>query len=366
VAMISSFKHIFFSVLFVFSSVLLTFANEGALVHAQHEVAKVDSFVEKIDEKIAEEEAAYNPTPAVLHHVQDSHTWDVFEMTHINLPCIVYNSTDGLAFFQYAEGETIKGYTCEHGGLAREDGAFFLDFSITKNVFTMLLGALILIAVLLSVANAYKTNKGAPKGMQSLLEPVFVFLRDDVAKPGIGPKYEKFLPYIYTIFFFILINNLLGLIPVFPGGANVTGNIAVTMVLALIAFVVINLSGNKDYWMHILNPDVPFLVKFILVPVEFLGIFIKPIALMIRLFANIFAGHVIVLSLISLIFVFGNAGKSIGGSFAGAAIAIPFTLFISLIEVLVAFIQAYIFANLTSVFIGLAVAEHAHHEEAHH
>lgn len=354
------FKHIIFSVLLVFSA-MVSFANEPETAVHEEVVATEVAEAEQVEEK-------YNPTPTVLAHVQDAHNFEVFGVAHINLPCIVYNETDGLQFFMYNSHEPMGAYVGDHhGGLTRTDGASFLDFSITKNVFTMLLGALILIVLLISVANAYKTNKGAPKGTQSLLEPVFVFLRDDVAKANIGPKYEKFLPYVYTIFFFVLINNILGLIPVFPGGANVTGNIAITMVLALIAFVVINISGNKDYWAHIFNPDVPFLVKFILVPVEFLGIFIKPIALMIRLFANIFAGHVIVLSLISLIFVFGNAGKSVGGSVAGAAIAVPFTLFISVIEVLVAFIQAYIFANLTSVFIGLAVAEHAHHgEEAHH
>ena len=370
-------KRYFFLALLMFSAVNL-FANAGhdalamdttkVSVAKEGTLTKLEEEVEKIDEAVAKEEEKYNPTNDVLAHVQDGHKFEVFGTIDINLPCIVYNSQDGLAVFQFEGGKTIKGYVCDghHGTLTREDGASFIDFSITKNVFTMLLAAILLIVVLTSVANRYKTDKGAPKGLQSLLEPVFVFLRDDVAKPGIGPKYEKYLPYIYTIFFFILFNNLLGLIPVFPGGANVMGDIAVTMVLAIIAFIVITFSGNKHYWLHILNPDVPIFVKPILVPVEILGIFIKPIALMIRLFANMFAGHVIVLSLISLIFVFGNKGVSLGGSIAGAAIAVPFTLFISLIEILVAFIQAYIFANLTSVFIGLAVAEHTHHEESHH
>jgi len=201
--------------------------------------------------------------------------------------------------------------------------------------------------------------------LQSLIEPMVVFVRDEVAKPGIGPKYERYLPYIMTIFFFILVLNLLGLIPVFPGGANVTGNIAFTLVMAFVAMIVINFSGNKGYWKHILLPQ-PYFLWPIMFPVELLGIFTKPIALMIRLFANMVAGHIIVLSLICLIFVFGNAGKSVGGSIAGSAIAIPFTLFISCIEVLVAFIQAFIFSMLTSVFIGMAVEEHGHGEEAHH
>lgn len=313
----------------------------------------------KADEK-------FNPTPMILHHVADSHEWDILEMAHIGLPCILYSSESGITTFQYEDGKEVNGYKCEHGGVTREDHASFIDFSITKNVATMLLAAFILIVVFTSVTKAYTTNKGkAPKGLQSLIEPMVVFVRDEVAKPGIGPKYERYLPYIMTIFFFILVLNLLGLIPVFPGGANVTGNIAFTLVMAFVAMIVINFSGNKGYWKHILLPQ-PYFLWPIMFPVELLGIFTKPIALMIRLFANMVAGHIIVLSLICLIFVFGNAGKSVGGSIAGSAIAIPFTLFISCIEVLVAFIQAFIFSMLTSVFIGMAVEEHGHGEEAHH
>lgn len=313
----------------------------------------------KADEK-------FNPTPMILHHIADSHEWDILEMTTIGLPCILYSSASGITTFQYEDGKEVNGYKCEHGGVVREDNAGFIDFSITKNVATMLLAAFILIFVFLSVTKAYTTNKGkSPKGLQSLIEPMVVFIRDDVAKPGIGPKYERYLPYILTIFFFILVLNLLGLIPVFPGGANVTGNIAFTLVMAVVAMLVINFSGNKGYWKHILLPE-PYFLWPIMFPVEVLGILTKPIALMIRLFANMVAGHIIVLSLICLIFVFGEAGKSLPGSIAGSAIAIPFTLFISCIEVLVAFIQAFIFSMLTSVFIGMAVEEHGHGKEAHH
>ncbi len=340
------------------SSSFFASANEAELA--------VDSLASESVAVNEAKEEAFNPTPMILHHVADSHSWDVLEMVHFGLPCFLYSSELGLTSFIYHNGEEVNGYKCEHGGIEREDGKSFIDFSITKNVFTMLLTAIILIVVFISVTAAYTRNKGkAPKGLQNIMETLVVFVRDDVAKAGIGPKYEKYLPYILTIFFFVLVNNLLGLIPIFPGGANVMGNIAVTLVLAFIAMIVINVSGNKGYWSHIVLPK-PLFLWPIMFPVEVLGIFTKPIALMIRLFANMVAGHIIVLSLISLIFVFGKAGQSVGGSAVGALIAVPFTLFISCIEVLVAFIQAFIFATLVSVFIGMAVEEHGHEGEGHH
>lgn len=313
----------------------------------------------------ANEAKAYDPKPAIMHHIADSHEFDVLEQFAIPLPCFVYSSSTGVTTFMYHDGKEINGYKCEHGGIERADNEFFLDMSITKNVFTMLLSALILIIIFISLAGTYKANKGkAPKGFQAVIEPLFVFMRDEVAKPNIGPKYEQYLPYIMTIFFFILVNNLLGMIPLFPGGANVTGNIAFTMVLAVIAFLVINFSGTKHYWHHMFwMPGVPVPMKIFLAPIELIGMMTKPISLMIRLFANMLAGHIIVLSLISLVFVFGHEGKSLPGAGAGAALAVPFTLFISCIEVLVAFIQAFIFAMLTSVFIGMALEDHS---EGHH
>ena len=310
-------------------------------------------------------EEQYNPKPAIFHHIADSHEFDILEMAAVPLPCIVYSSTNGVTAFMYKDGKEINGYKCEDGAIVREDGSFFLDMSITKNVFTMLLAAVILIFVFTSVAKAYTTNRGkAPKGIQALIEPMFVFIRDEVAKPGIGPKYEGYMPYIMTIFFFILTLNLLGLMPFIPGGANVTGNISFTLVLAIVAFFAINVSGTKHYWGHIFwMPGVAVPMKLFLAVIEVIGVFTKPVALMIRLFANMTAGHIIVLSLISLIFVFGKAGASMAGSGLGATIAVPFTLFISCIEVLVAFIQAFIFAMLTSVFIGMALEDHS---EGHH
>ena len=233
------------------------------------------------------------------------------------------------------------------------------DISITKNVATLLLSMLLVCVVFLSVARAY-TKRGvtsAPKGLQSFLEPIILFVRDDIAKPNIGPKYTKYMPFLLSIFFFIWLNNLLGLIPFFPGGANLSGNIAFTMVLALIVFVVVNVNSNKAFWKHVFwMPGVPVPMKIFLAPIELLGVFIKPISLMIRLFANITAGHILVLALICLIFVF----KAV----AAAAVAVPFAAFIYCIELLVAFLQAFIFTMLTALYIGMATEEH-HHEEAH-
>jgi F-type H+-transporting ATPase subunit a len=226
----------------------------------------------------------------------------------------------------------------------------------------MMLGLIILMWILISMANKYKRNGSgtAPSGLQNAIEPVITFIRDEVAIPNLGAKYKKYLPYLLTVFFFILINNIFGLI---PGSANVTGNIAFTLVLAVISFIVILISTNKHFWGHIFNPPVPGFVKGILVPVEILGVFTKPFALMIRLFANMMAGHIIIICLISLIFIFGGLSKGIGWGFS--PISIAFAVFIYLIEILVAFIQAFIFTNLTAVFIGQAF-EGEHHEEAHH
>jgi F-type H+-transporting ATPase subunit a len=238
------------------------------------------------------------------------------------------------------------------------------DISLTRNAVQMIIGMVLFIWVMISIAKKYETGQGvksAPKGSQSLLEPVITFVRDEVAKPNLGTSYGKYFPFLLTIFFFILINNLIGMI---PGSANVSGNIAFTAVLGIIAFVVILLSSDKHYWGHIFNPPgVPLGVKFILVPVELISVFIKPFALIIRLFANMVAGHIIIICLISLIFIFGNMSKVAGLSTAPFSIA--FTIFIYLIEVLVAFLQAFIFTMLTAVFIGQAIEGklHQHHEK---
>jgi len=239
----------------------------------------------------------------------------------------------------------------------------FIDFSPTKNVITMFLVALLLFFLFRKAAKAYTTRDGeAPSGIQSFFEPVVQFIRDDVAIPFLGDKYDKYLPLLLTIFFFILGLNLWGQVP-FLGSVNVTGSLTVTAVMAILVFVITNFSGNGDYWKHILwPPDTPIFVKIILIPVEILGLFIKPITLMLRLAGNISAGHIAILSFVGLIFIFGKAGASMSGSLTGTAIAIPLTLFMMGIELIVAFIQAFVFTILTASYIGAATEEH-HHDE---
>lgn len=252
------------------------------------------------------------------------------------------------------------------GGLFGGGLTSFYDFSLTKNVVSMILISSLLAFAFFGIAKAYRNRGGmAPKGLQSFLEPIFLFIQDEVAKPFLGPKWEKFLPLLLSLFFFILGLNLFGQIPIL-GGSNVTGNLAVTAVLALIAFVVVTINGNKHYWSHMLwMPGVPAIIKIIiLTPVEILGMFIKPFTLMLRLFANITAGHIVVLSFVGLIFIFGKLGRSMAGVVGGAVVSIPLTMFIMAIELLVAFIQAYVFTLLVASYIG-AATEEVHHDEKH-
>lgn len=319
----------------------------------------------------------FNITETIMDHVKDSYGWHLWGHTSVSLPVILYTDK-GLEVFSSSKLINEHHEAVAYGGkntykvnkesgkvqILNADGsanhkAKLVDISITKNVATLLLSMLLVCVVFLSVARAY-TKRGvtsAPKGLQSFLEPIILFVRDDIAKPNIGPKYTKYMPFLLSIFFFIWLNNLLGLIPFFPGGANLSGNIAFTMVLALIVFVVVNVNSNKAFWKHVFwMPGVPVPMKIFLAPIELLGVFIKPISLMIRLFANITAGHILVLALICLIFVF----KAV----AAAAVAVPFAAFIYCIELLVAFLQAFIFTMLTALYIGMATEEH-HHEEAH-
>jgi F-type H+-transporting ATPase subunit a len=328
----------------------------------------------------------------IMNHVADANEFHIATINghhySLGLPCILLR--DGkLSFFSSAafhHQEEIDGYKLDHhtgrivdvatdkrsanivSYFTADDTSKFLDFSITKNVFTSLLGFLILAIVLISVKNAYTRNKNkSPKGIQSVIEPIINYLVEDVIKLNIGPKYEKFVPFLLSIFFFILINNLIGLIPFFPGSANASGNIAFTFVIAVIAFIIININGTKSYWGHIFAmPGVPKWVLVILTPVEVVGLFIKPIALMLRLFGNITGGHIAILSIVSLIFIFGKMGQSIGGASLGGGMAIPIVLFVNAMELFVAFLQAYVFTLLTSIFIGAAVEEHEHHGAENH
>ncbi|MBX7181990.1 MAG: F0F1 ATP synthase subunit A [Bacteroidia bacterium] len=233
----------------------------------------------------------------------------------------------------------------------------FIDLSITKNVFSVLLAVSLLLIVFISVANAYKANPGkAPKGIQSFVEPLILFIRDEVAKPSIGHGYEKFLPYLLSLFFFIWFNNMMGLIPIFPFGANVTGNIAVTLILATFTFVTTQINAKSTYWKHIFMPDVPWWLYIIMIPIEIFGVFIKPVVLTLRLFANITAGHIIALAFFSLIFIFG-AMLPVAG-YGVSILSIAFTVFMNFMELLVAFLQAYVFTLLSAIYIGMAIEEH--------
>lgn len=257
------------------------------------------------------------------------------------------------------------------GGILGGGITSFYDFSLTKNVLSMILVSLFLFWIFRKAANAYTQNpNSAPKGSQALLEPIFLFIRDEVAIPFIGKdKYMKFLPLLMSIFFFILGLNLFGQVP-FLGSTNVTGNLTITMVLALIVFFIVNINGKKDYWKHIFwMPDVPAFVKLILTPVEVMGMFIKPLTLMLRLAGNISAGHIAILSFIGLIFIFGKSGASMSGSAIGTLMAVPLTLFMMAIELIVAFVQPFVFTILTASYIGAAIEEHHHgdhHADGHH
>jgi F-type H+-transporting ATPase subunit a len=308
----------------------------------------------------------------MMHHISDANEFHIFGHIHLPLPVIIYNKATGMWSFGMSSDykEAKDGLILSHGRIVdatSHKADQLIDLSITKNVFSMLMATVILTVVFFSVKKAYeKRSNAVPKGLQSILEPIIAYIVDDVAKPNLGKHYERFLPYLLSIFFFILINNLIGLIPFFPGSANVSGNIAFTLTLAVFTFILTNVNGTKDYWKHIFAmPGVPKLVLIILTPLELIGLITKPFALTMRLFANITAGHIIILSLVSLIFILGKNGQSIGGVIGGAAIAVPFVLFMNALELFVAFLQAYIFTLLSAIFIGMALEEH-HHEEAHH
>lgn len=325
-------------------------------------------------------EKEFDITETIMEHIQDNYSWHIVGHTSMPLPVILCTN-NGVDVFMSNKlvnehHEPIIYTTAKNSykiingkvKVVNADGSIneaaqskLYDFSITKNVFALLVSALLILLIFIPASKAYNKRgvKSAPKGLQSFVEPVILFVRDDVAKPAIGRNYNKYMPFLLTIFFLILFNNFLGLIPFLPGGANLSGNIAFTMCLALLVFIVVNLSGNKDYWKHIFwMPGMPVAMKIFLAPIELIGVFVKPISLMIRLFANITAGHVLVLSLICLIFIF----KAV----ASAAVAVPFAVFIGLIECLVAFLQAFIFTMLSAMYIGMATEEHHHHEDAHH
>ena len=326
-------------------------------------------------------EEKLNAGKIIMEHVADAHGWHLWGHTEIPLPVILYNANRGLSLFSSARFEhghkTYAGYMLHEGKVVavNETGevdahsatineeltAGTTDISITKNVMTMFIVIILMMVIFTNVANAYtRKRKGlAPTGLQNAIEPIILFMRDEVIKPSIGHKYEKYLTYLLTVFFFIWIANLLGLIPVFPGGANLTGNISISMTLALFTFVIVTFSANKNYWEHVfVMPGVPKPILLLLTPIEIIGVFLRPFVLMIRLFANITAGHIIALSFFCLIFIFGQNGAGVG--LAVSPLSLVFTIFMTTLELLVAFLQAYVFTMLSAVYIGAAVEDHHH------
>lgn len=336
----------------------------------------------------------------IKHHISDDYSFHIAGDVSVPLPVIIYEPGKGLdiflstAFHHADENHLSRGkYYYHHGKLVitdlNTDGSLqtdehghpigkheatlgdlisgnkhvFYNFSITKNVFGLLLGVSLLLIIFSTVAGKYKSNPDkAPSGLQGLLEILILFVQNDIVRQFIGDKhYQRFVPYILTLFFFILINNLLGLIPIFPGSANVTGNIAITMTLALLSLILVVANGSKHFWGHILNPPgVPLPVKILLVPIELIGIITKPFSLMIRLFANITAGHIIIMSIIGITFIIQ--------SYVVGVVTSVFSVAMFMLELLVAFIQAYIFSLLTAQMIGQAVDDghHVEHETSHH
>jgi len=323
-------------------------------------------------EDLSEKEEGFNAGKFIINHVTDKYEWHLWGPhdggVSIPLPVILHTQEHGLTAFlssQFHHGE-YNGYSLNHEGhIERADNASFLDFSITKTVTEILIAAFLMLWVGISTAKTYARRQGlAPSGFQNAFEILIIFVRDDLAKTAIGEKrYKAFVPFLLTIFFFIFISNFLGLIPIFPGGANVTGNISIAFALALIVLVLTLFIGNKHYWEHIFwMPGVPAWVKiFLLTPIEIIGVFQRPFVLMIRLFANIAAGHIVILSFVCLIFVFGSGSE--GGGWGFSPISMAFAIFMNAMELLVAFLQAYVFTLLTAMYIGACVEEphHASH-----
>ena len=387
--------------------------------HSDHDHASADHS--------GHDHGPYDPAGTAIHHISDANVYTILDAVHIPLPMILKSDSGWDVFMSskfhighHEDGkQSYKGYVLHHGSVYKGKAGFpsgesvkvdgfksvskkingkdkdvhyaliggkeyeidprstldggllgggitsFYDLSPSKNVISMIIVCLLIWFLFRGATKKYKENPTkAPSGMQGLLEPVFLFIRDEVAIPFIGKdKYMKYIPLLMSIFFFILGLNLFGQVP-FLGSTNVTGNLTVTMIIAVIVFIIVNINGNKDYWAHVFNmPGVPWFVKIILTPVEIMSLFIKPLTLMLRLAGNISAGHIAILSFIGLIFIFGDLYGSLGNGI-GTVLAVPLTLFMMAIELIVAFVQAFVFTILTASYIGAAIEEH-HHEGAH-
>ncbi|GAB4410031.1 MAG: F0F1 ATP synthase subunit A [Bacteroidia bacterium] len=358
-----------------------------------------------------ESEPKFDAAKTILHHILDTHDWHITDIptgkdaeghatytpVALHLPWFFYSSRDGFVFASGTEDLLHKGYVPfeealhalkpdapteqfahGHGHMSEADWHTFeaahvdehvtiLDLSITKTSLQMLMIGLLLVFTFIAVRKSFERNRGqAPKGIQSFFEPIIVFVRDEVARPYLHDKADAFLPYLLTLFFFIWFSNLFGLMPF---NSNIAGNISVTAALAVLTFIITQVRGSKDYWTHIFNtPGVPWVLKFVIpiMPiVEFIGIFTKPFALAVRLFANITAGHFMVLGLVSLIFIMSNAGESLTGGLAIMPISVLFSIVIFALEMIVAIVQPFIFTLLTAVFVGMAMESHAHDDHHH-
>lgn len=330
-----------------------------------------------IDAEEKQESPKVDVPTIVFGHIKDSYEWHITDWGEteiaIPLPIIVYSSEKGWNVFlssRLAEHHSYNGFYIapegKYEGKVVEKNAAGeeirpLDISITKTVLSLFINSFLLIVIILGVARWYKHHQpedNSPKGFVGFMEMFILMVHDDIIKSCIGKEYKKYAPYLLTVFFFIFLNNLMGLIPIFPGGGNVTGNIAITLVLACLTFLAVNIWGTKEYWKEILWPDVPLWLKapIPMMPViEIFGIFTKPFALTVRLFANIMAGHAVILSLTCIIFITASLGPALNGSMS--VISVLFAVFMNSLELLVAFIQAYVFTMLSAVFIGLSKVE---------
>ena len=342
------------------------------------------SNVESVEEELESSEEKFNAGELIFDHILDSYDWHIctWKGKHISvyLPIIVYSEGELYAFsskhFHHGHEYVTKDkhgddvvFAIPHDGKyegkvvrVMADGTRIrpFDISITKTVCGLLISCTLIVIIFLSVAKAYRQRgEKAPKGIQALLEPLIIFVRDDIAKTNIGKDYEKYLPYLLTVFFFIFINNLLGLIPFFPFGANITGSISVTVVLALFTFCYTNFTGKRHYYQDIFNtPGVPWWLKMplpLMPLIEVIGCFIKPFVLAVRLFANITAGHIVVLGFICMIFILGEMSAAAGG--AMSVMSVLLAIFADCLEVLVAYIQAYVFTLLSAIYFGMAAKE---------
>lgn len=350
------------------------FANEEHHEGAGAETQTTEAAGEHHEEK-------FNAGKMIMEHILDSHEWHHWG-SHSNpvsfyLPIILYTN-EGVEFFPSSKhlvhGETVTGkyytYKMEKNVIKAVTptgeavaGAKVYDLSITKNVLAMFISIILTLLIFIPVARKYQANpNSAPSGLQSFLEPIIIFIKDNVAIPNIGEKnYQKYMPFLLTVFFFLLFNNLLGLIPVFPGGANLTGNISVAFTLAGIVLITVLVTANKNYWIHIFAmPGVPKPILIILTPIEILGFVLRPFVLMMRLFANMLAGHIVILSFIALIFIFGEMSKLAG--YGVSIFSMLMVVFMSMLELLVAFLQAYVFTLLSAIYFGSAIEDHGHHE----